>query len=317
MKMDVVYSSDDRYAQHVGVSMVSLFEKNPHFKEINIHLIENQISLVNRKKLRSISEEYNRSLTFLSFQDFSSELDLNMEHSISISAYARLFATRVVEKDIDTLLYLDCDTIINTNLDELFTLNIKDYYVAGVEDTVSPETKKKVGLDSQKRYINSGVMLINLKKWREEGIEGKFINFINYYKGTVFHHDQGVINGVLSDQLLILPPKYNAMTPIFTMTRNEMIDYYNLKDIYNEEDLERAKTKPAIIHYTPAFVNRPWIKGCNHPLTYKYQQYLEMTPWKGTQLEKDNRKLPEKVVAFIFNHLPFKVARGVSRLIFS
>lgn len=316
MNMDVVYSSDDRYAQHVGVSMVSLFEKNHHFKEINIHLIENQISLVNKKKLRSISEEYNRSLNFISFRDFSSELDLNMEHSISISAYARLFASRVVEKDIDTLLYLDCDTIIDANLDELFTLNIEDYYVAGVEDTVSPETKKRVGLNGQKRYINSGVMLINLKKWRKEDIERKFIDFINYYKGNVFHHDQGVINGVLSDQVLILPPTYNAMTPIFTMSRDEMLDYYNLKDIYMEDELEKAKTKPVIIHYTPAFVCRPWVKGCNHPLTYKYQKYLEMTPWKGTQLEKDKRKLPEKVVAFIFNHLPFKVAKGVSGILF-
>ena len=50
MNLCVVYSSDNNYAQHVGVSMVSLFENNSEFNNIIVYLIENDISLENKNK---------------------------------------------------------------------------------------------------------------------------------------------------------------------------------------------------------------------------------------------------------------------------
>ena len=183
-------------------------------------------------------------------------------------------------------------------------------------DTVSDETKLKINMDLNSPYINAGMLLINLKKWREERIEEKFIKFIDSYNGQVFHHDQGTINGVLNSKFLILHPKYNCMTTYFTMSRNEMMQYYGLKDYYSEAELNEAINNPVFIHYTPAFVNRPWIKGCKHPLASRYKEYLNMTPWKETKLYKDKRSKGEKIVAFLYNNLPFKMAHSICNLIF-
>lgn len=49
MNLNVVYSSDDNYAQHVGVSLLSLLQNNQHFNNINIFLIENNLSSYNKK----------------------------------------------------------------------------------------------------------------------------------------------------------------------------------------------------------------------------------------------------------------------------
>lgn len=316
MNLNIVYSSDNNYAQHVGVSLISLFENNKQFNKINVYIIENKINILNKKNLIYICNKYNRSIEFIKFSEFSNKLNLNIGNSISISSYARLFLSSVIDTSIEKILYLDSDSIINDSLAGLWNLDINDYYVAGVCDTVSDDTKLRINLDIDTPYINAGMLLINLKKWREEEIEKKFLEFIALNKGQVFHHDQGTINGVLNQKFLLLHPKYNSMATFFTMTRKEIMKYYGLKNYYNSKELDEAVNNPVFIHFTPAFVNRPWIKGCKHPLSYLYHKYLKMTPWKDIGLNKDNRSKGEKIVAFIFNNLPFKIANSLTNLIF-
>ncbi|MDR4983681.1 glycosyltransferase family 8 protein [Bacillus cereus] len=317
MNLNVVYSADDNYAQHVGVSMLSLFQNNEHFTTINIYLIENSLSSHNKNKLKLICRQYNRNIQFMDFKELSEKMKLNIGNSISINAYARLFLTSLIKEPMDKVIYLDCDSVINSSLSDLWNIDINDHYVAGVCDTVSENTKLSVNMDINDLYINSGMLLINLKRWRNENIEKKFIEFINLYDGRVFHHDQGAINGVLKGEILFLHPKYNAMTPFFTMSRNEIMNYYGIKNYYSEVELREAMDAPVFIHYTPAFVNRPWVKGCKHPLTGLYKKYLEMTPWKGSKQWKDRRRKGERFVAFLYNRLPFNIANRICSIIFN
>lgn len=316
MSLSVVYSSDNNYAQHVGVSMISLFQNNKSFDNISVYLIENNISPDNKKNLEFICKKYNRIINFIDINEFSDRLKLNMRNPISINAYARLFLSSVLEKSVDKVIYLDCDSIINDSLSELWNKDISNYYVAGVCDTVGTNTKLRINIDLNSAYINSGMLLINLEKWREENIEEKFVEFIDAYNGQVFHHDQGTINGVLNEKVLLLHPKYNSMTPFFTMSRDEIMQYYMLKDYYSEEELREAINNPVFIHFTPAFVNRPWIKGCKHPLSSLYKEYLDMTPWNGTDSYEDERSRGEKIVAFLYNNLPFRIANNICKLVF-
>lgn len=314
MSLNIAYSSDDNYAQHLGVSMLSLFENNKKFKSITVYIIENNISNINKSKLIDIAKQYNRKIVFIDFKNYEKELNLNMESYISISSYARLFLSEIINDD--KVIYLDCDSIVNNSLEELWNLDISEYYVAGVEDTVGEHTKKKIGLNIDDKYINAGMLLINLKKWREENIKAKFIDFINYYNGNVFHHDQGTINGVMRGKILILHPKYNLMTIFITMSIDEIMKYYKLNKYYSEDIINEAKIDSVFIHYTPAFVNRPWVKGSKHPFKRLYEEYLEKSPWKGEPKCIDNRSKGEKFIAFLFNNLPFDIVNSICKLIF-
>lgn len=314
--MNVVYSSDDNYSQHVGVSMLSLFENNKEFEKITVYVIDNLISDSNKKKLEQICRRYCRSLKFIKFDEDSYRQKMKTDTSFSLSAYARLFLSSMLQEEIKKIIYLDCDSVVNSSLDELWSVDISGCLVAGVLDTVSMTTKTRVNMDVENPYINSGMLVINLEKWREVDIERRFLDFIAEHNGHVFHHDQGVINGVLHDDLYILHPKFNAMTVFFTMRFDELLQYYGLSDYYSREELTEATQKPVFIHFTPAFVNRPWIQGCKHPLMKIYRDYREMSPWKGTELEKDNRRAIEKGVAFLYNHLPFGIANRIRKVIF-
>jgi lipopolysaccharide biosynthesis glycosyltransferase len=317
MTFHVVYSSDNHYAQHVGVSLLSLFEHNKQFADIQVHLIENNISPENKGKLEDVCRTYNRSITFIGFNEIAGKLKLNIGNAISPNSYARLFIPSIIGDGVDKVIYFDCDSVINGSFSELWQMDIGDNYVAGVGDTVSDETKIKVGMDPRSPYINAGMLVINLKKWREDDAEGHFIDFIAAHNGQVFHHDQGTINGVMNGKMLLLHPKYNAMATFFTMSRSEMMQYYGLKQYYSEQELNEAASAPIFVHFTPAFAKRPWVEGCKHPKAALYRQYLDMSPWRGTALDKDRRGLAEKIVAFMYNYLPFGVARGICNLVSS
>ena len=111
-----------------------------------------------------------------------------------LSAYARLFLARYISEDI--VLYLDGDSVIQGDLSPLFKLDITKFYFAAVQDTAGTMYRNQVGISGNEKYINSGFMLINLKKWRDDNIEYQFLQFIRKYHGKVPCCDQETLNGV-------------------------------------------------------------------------------------------------------------------------
>jgi lipopolysaccharide biosynthesis glycosyltransferase len=319
MDLQVAYSSDDNYAQHVGVSMLSLFENNKEFDTIVVYILDNNISKDNKEKLAMIAEKYVRKIIIIEITSLLNKIPLHIGKTIAVSSYARLFLSSVVPNDVEKIIYIDCDCVVTASLVELWKTKLGDCYIAGVADTISQysENYTEIGLQETDLYINAGMILINLNKWRINHIEQKLIDFIVQRKGSVRHHDQGTINGVLHGYCKIIHPKYNVMSVFFSMTKEQMIKYYHLRDYrYVTAELEEAIRMPSIIHYTPGFVGRPWVEGCKHPLKNKYIKYLKMTPWKDVPLQKDNRKAVEKSILFLYNHLPFNIAHQICKIAF-
>lgn len=302
--MNIVYSSDENYVQHLCVSMVSLFENNYDVKEMSVYVVSNDISEESKKKLSIAAKRYERELTFIEFEPYKKKLILDMEWNISISSYARLFLAEMLPEWCNRVIYIDCDTIVCNSLNSLYSLDMQGASVAGVNDLILGICKEKVGLKSSQKYINAGILLIDLEKWRKEKITETFLDFVNTYKGKVTHHDQGTINGTLSDTCMLLEPKYNVMTPFYTQKYNRMLKFYHINNYYSEEEVKSAKENPTIIHFTPGNVGRVWEYGCTHPKRDRYRQYLEMTPWRGNLLKAPKRSFKHKVLSWCEKKMP-------------
>lgn len=309
MILNVAYSSDDNYARHIGVSMVSLLRNNKIFEEINIYLIDNGISEENKTILLNLALENEGNLKFISFDDLCH--DLVTDDKFSLSAYARLFLGRLT--GIDKILYLDCDSVVSSSLVELWDLDISNYYVAGVQDTVNEYYKTSIGLENNFRYINSGFLLINLKLWREEQIELKFKRFISKLNGRVPLYDQGTINAVCKEKIKLLHPKFNLQPPMFGLTSEETLKLNNIDKYYSQKEIDEALSDPVFIHFTDWYFNRPWNKDSTHPMKDIYLNYLDKTPWKGQLLDNKLHRNAH-IMKFIYNFFPFFVYRFISRL---
>ena len=67
--MDIVYASNDLYARHLAVSMISLFDRNQQAEEITVYVLSVGITEESRQKLQEIADQYHRNLELLDLTD--------------------------------------------------------------------------------------------------------------------------------------------------------------------------------------------------------------------------------------------------------
>lgn len=284
--MNVVYASNDGYARHLGASMYSLFDRNQLEEEITVYVLSMGLSEDNRRKLGEIAEHFDRTLVILEMGDlkerFASDIDTG---GFDISAMGRLFIGTALPEEMGRALYLDCDTIVLGSLRKLWQTGLSGNILGAVmEPTIYPQVKEQLGLKPEEPYYNSGVLLIDLKAWREENVERRLVDFYLEKGRELLACDQDTINGVLKGRIKPLSPRYN----FFTNYR-----YFHYKDLVNqspayervaEDVFRRAKAHPAIVHYMGD--ERPWKAGNLNHYRRAYEHYLARTPWRGTAKEK-------------------------------
>ena len=67
--LNVVFSSDDNYAPHLGAAIYSLICCNAGFEHITVYIIDNEIREENKRKLSAIANEsFNAEIVWLPFE---------------------------------------------------------------------------------------------------------------------------------------------------------------------------------------------------------------------------------------------------------
>lgn len=283
----VVYASDDKFAEILGVSLTSLYENNKAMEQINTYVLDSGISDANKKKLNSVSEEYGRSpLQWLEAKNISEELHMDVAIDRgSLSQYARLFVSSVLPSGCKRILYLDCDIIIAQSLEELWNLDMHGKTIAALKDAFSKWYRMNIDLQPDDIMFNSGVMLIDLEKWKEQRVEEKLMKFISDKNGMIQQGDQGALNAVLTNDTHCFEPRFNSVTIFYDFDYKEMMTYRKPpKGYYSEALVKEATEHPVIIHYTTSFLSRrPWVEGCQHRYLSEWEKYKKLSPWKSSR----------------------------------
>lgn len=314
--MKIAYASDDNYAHYMGISILSLFNCNKAADSIDVFVLDNGIKDENKAKLQKIADDYGRRIILIPIDEYIAKLDLQMGvRKISVVSYARLFLSTLLPEDCDRVIYLDCDTIICDDISGMWNAELGDNPVAGVQDTVDSFFLGAIGLKKGTRYVNAGILLMNIALWRREGYQERFLNFIKEHNGYVPHHDQGVINGVCGDKRVILPLRYNVFANVYSFTNRMIKRMYYLDDYYPQEEILEARKNPAIIHFTTGLLGRPWEENCQHPLKDKYTEASNMSPWSDTALLPDRTKSSVRFTAFMRRIMPDGLFAGIYRLL--
>ena len=122
----IVYASDDKFAEILGVSLVSLFENSKDMDEIVVYILDSGITDDNKQKLLSVYKTYKRSdIIFIPGKNISEKLSMNVAVvQGSLSQYARLFVSSDLPKELNRVLYLDCDIVVKESIRELWNLDL-------------------------------------------------------------------------------------------------------------------------------------------------------------------------------------------------
>ena len=290
--LNVVFASDNNYVSFLGVAITSLIKNNQNdFDNINIYILDDGITSENKKRLEALITNPNHVLNFIKTKNLKDlgvnmvglDRNLNMD---SFTTYSRLFIANLLPEDIDKVIYLDCDALIVDSFKELWNMNIDEYYCGAVLDGINTAIKNRLGFKLEDTYINAGFLLINLKKWRENNVEEKFIKFMAENQNRFYQHDQGILNNVFKDQFLILNPKYNLQIYFQTLDYDLAKKYTGMKgEYYSKEIVNQAKENPTFLHFCGPNYDRPWYNK-DHPYRELYKQYCEIAGFKDEIFEE-------------------------------
>jgi len=260
MQINVCFGFDNDYSQHCAAVIASILYNSNKDDTYVFHIISDYISDENKEKFYLLKKIKDCSIKYykISTKEFE---NLNTKNKLPSSAFYRFKLFDILK--INKVIYLDCDTIVRKDISELYKTNIKDYYCAGVEDIVGKTLKKRYSLSETSTYINSGVILINLKLCKEDKIYDKLIDFIDVPLNGLYG-DQDILNIIVQEKVKTLDLKWNCMYKYHTE--------YDDKTYYNN-----AAKDPAIIHYISIY--KPWIPGKYSYLKKDYFKYLKLTPY--------------------------------------
>lgn len=238
-KVIVMFTIDDNYVIPLAVALQSLIEHFPGGRELEIIVGDVGISRENKRKLNEICP-----LTFVDVNiNKVKKIKINIVYHTS-AIFARLILAEIL--DIEKVLYLDPDIIIQEDISGLWDVDVSNHVLGAIQDDTIPTRDGYV-------YFNSGVMLINLKKWKEQKISKKAIKFVS--KNITNHTDQDALNDILKGDYLRFSKKWNS-NPMCGTTRG-------LK----------------IMHFLGS--EKPWWFGSTLDIVPKYFEIVDRTPFKG------------------------------------
>jgi lipopolysaccharide biosynthesis glycosyltransferase len=261
----VVASSDDNYAYPLGIMFISLLENTKNPERFHLFIIDGGIS---DKKKNSLQKEVVKRSSQLTFLTINDEVYANFptRAHISAPAYYRISIPELFHESVTRAIYLDCDLIIKNDLQKLWDIDLEGHAIAAAEN-ISSSTYTASGL-KQPDYFNSGVMIIDLDKWRENNIPNKVRNFKTEHPELICTNDQCALNGVFKGRWKRLPLNWNFQSGLYRSSSQT-------KRIIKDDDSKNPIWSPFIIHYIGW--SKPWLTPCYHPLASEYDRYRIMS----------------------------------------
>jgi len=167
-------------------------------------------------------------LRFVPIQHFF-EGTTSQKH-VTPAATCRLLLPELLP-DVDRLIYLDADVIVLRDLGELYDTDLANCALGAVLDyalvglfplkgwRLETETKSWlvqdylrdiVGLSDWRAYFNSGVLVMDLERFREDGVAQIAKAFMERTRSTRFFIDQDALNHVVDGAFARLDPRWNV-----------------------------------------------------------------------------------------------------------
>jgi lipopolysaccharide biosynthesis glycosyltransferase len=291
--VDFAWCCDDTYAPHMGAALCSALHNLDKGTSATVFVVGN-LHDRNKKNIRAIINKYHAKVRFIAV-DIHAFTDLKLTDYISPAAYFRLALPELLPQDVSKVLYLDCDLIIKDDLTKLFDIDIADYYFAAVPEAEQKSKyidRERLGITQDALYFNTGVLLINLEKWRIGGSTRKIMDFIKANPHRIRWWDQDAMNIFFHDS-------YRAIDSYWNFSKTHV----RQAGIQSGQE----KTLPiGIIHFYGGSGDKPWDYFCVHPLQYEYDRYLKMTPWGGLSLKRIKRGIKKRLRRAINNPTVWK-----------
>ena len=243
-EIPIIFSTDDNYIAYLDVALLSLIENASKNHRYRIIVLNTGLKQENMDRIKKNERE---DFT-IDFVDISKDLEfikskLKNVYHFSLVTYYRLFIASLFPQ-YTKVLYLDCDLVVTGDISALYETELGDNILGAcpeefVQNTPEFRTyaEKALGVDPD-RYVNAGVLVMNLEAYRENRIEQKFIELISQYDFDLLDPDQAYLNYLCFGKIRILPNGWNKEPmPIPCEGKKNIVHYALYKKPWQYDDV--------------------------------------------------------------------------------
>ncbi len=219
-EIPIFFTIDDGYAPFLAVALNSAIKNCDTNKQYKAIVLHQELNDANKAKLRSLETD-NFKIELTPMKANFEALDDRMSNRLrcdyfTLTIYFRLFIPAMFPQ-YDKGIYIDSDVVLTEDISKLFDIDIGDNFLGACNDLSIADipplvayTENAVGM-KKNEYINSGVLLMNLKKMRECDLEGHFLRLLNTYHFDCIAPDQDYLNAMCNGKIYYLDAAWDAM----------------------------------------------------------------------------------------------------------
>jgi lipopolysaccharide biosynthesis glycosyltransferase len=191
--------------------------------ELVFHLCEYRVSDAHRQALDAIAEEFGARIEHIALESHAAfnaiRERLPVPRRLHPVIYARLLLPAVLGR-VERVLYLDCDTMVVKPVEQLIETDMAGKTIAAVPDAArliiagGRRMREKSDLfDLSKSYFNSGVLLIDLKRFAAADVPARLEALIADGTMNRLYYDQDILNLIFTDDWRELDWRFNVVDP--------------------------------------------------------------------------------------------------------
>lgn len=219
-EIPIFFTIDDGYAPFLAVALNSAIKNCSHEKQYKAIVLHQELNEANKAKLRSLQTD-NFKIELTPMKANFEALDDRMSNRLrcdyfTLTIYFRLFIPEMFPQ-YDKGIYVDSDVVFTDDIAKLYDIDIADNFIGACNDLSIADipplvayTENAVGVKKHE-YINSGVLLMNLKKMRDCNLEDHFLNLLNTYHFDCIAPDQDYLNAMCNGKIYYLNESWDAM----------------------------------------------------------------------------------------------------------
>lgn len=273
--INLVLCADEGYAKYGAVVMASAIKHSQCPERLRFFWLIQGVSEQTREGLHATVAGTGAQLELIEpNEEAFSDIELGRFGEASL---LRLSMHRYLPSGCQRVIYLDCDLLVLGDVAELWSMPLKENTIGAAMDLCN--RKMIHSRCSADHYFNSGVLLVDLDRWRDRRVLENALAYIEERSGQLKYPDQDALNYVLSEDWLRLPSAWNLQPTAYAAVEK---NYAHLKSHLPE--LHEAIRSPRIVHFIGA--RKPWHPLCAHPLQELFVEHSCGTPWPidATQL---------------------------------
>jgi lipopolysaccharide biosynthesis glycosyltransferase len=217
----IAIATDDRYAMPAAASVRSVIDTLEEGTTLETAVLSCDLSNESRERLLASWDDSRCSVRFVDvdaepFTDLPVTSPVNT--TVTRATYLRLTLSELLPADWSRVIYLDVDTITRRPLTQLWRTDLAGRVIAAVRDGYIPMVSSRhglarwqeLGLDPDQAYFNTGVLLIDVDRWRGRDVYRHALDYLRAYRDDVRLFDQDALNAVLHDSWLPLDATWNV-----------------------------------------------------------------------------------------------------------